>query len=410
MFNLSRQDNLNVSTSTITQEAEENLIIKLLSHGNFVEPTKQRKLACYPYANTNTKNKLICDLMKDLWPEKTADILFPVFKKFEVFLTGAGKRGHFVHQFEVYLLGLNLILTIKEKKGDINILFGEIAEELIYQTWLLTATAHDFGYPLQEAISITEHLSEQYEQLEMHDISKSYRNIQEDKNLILNEIQQLEIHEEPEIVVDVQQEIIEALKFTLNLSEERVREITEVLIGENKHGYISAIILCRTLMKKLLETTGHNIEETKKKPLYHSMLKAIGAIAVHDLPKKEENQAITKAIVENISFNRNPYAFLLFIIDNIQDWSRDLIGSDFYPLYSLEKFSAIASNIELEYVLRLSIDKWTEEKKKEIMEENQKREKLLNTAKKPDPSIGMNIILNFKNNINDSFPAIALKL
>jgi len=407
MFFLSRPDTLNVSTSTLTQEAEENLIIKLLLHDTFVDPAIQRKLACYPYANANIKSKLICELMKDIWPEKAADILFPVFKNFEIFLTGSGKRGHFIHQFEVYLLGFNLILAIKEKKAEILNIFGEISEEIIYQTWLITATAHDFGYPLQEAISITEFLSAQYEQLGMHDISKRYRDIQ-DKNLILNEIQSLELHEVPEVSIDIKQEIFEALKLTLNLEDKLIQKIIDTLIDEKKHGYISAVVLCRTLIKRLLESNDHDISKVKQLPLYHAMVKAMGAIAVHDLPKKKENTKIRELILENISFKNNPYAFLLFTIDNIQDWSRDVVGSEIYPLYSLEKLSIVASNIELEYVLRF--DKWDNKLKDNIIDDNQQKEKLINTTKKPEPLLGMNIILIFRNNVNESFPPIALKL
>jgi len=91
-----------------------------------------------------------------------------------------------------------------------------------------------------------------------------------------------------------------------------------------------------------------------------------------------------------------------------QDWSRDFDEDSKHPIYNLERFAIVASTIEIDYVMRH--DNWIEPLKTTVNKENQAKDILINKPHKPDPAIGLNVMLSFKNNINDSFRPIILRL
>jgi hypothetical protein len=255
MFRLRQVSSTNISPATFSEEAEEQIIDGLLNLSLFNRPGLQRRLACYPYANINSKNRLIIDLMSELWPVKAGRNLFSIFNDFEIFLIGSKKRGHFIHQFEVFLLGLNFInIIIRLKKENIDGIFGRKEIEKIFEIWLLTATTHDFGYPLQEATSIIKNLSNLYGNLGMQSVVAQLNSMQNEDTL-LKEIESLHVPAGERDVTQTENQIvhsmiIDAIKDTLNITAEEAKQVKSVLIEEKRHGYVSAVLLCRNLVEQ----------------------------------------------------------------------------------------------------------------------------------------------------------------
>ena len=387
--------NLVADAKTFSQQAEANLIESLLELPMFSKIDVQRKLALYPYAATQDKNELICKLMNTLWPVDVSTNLFPSLNDFEIFLTGSGKRGHFIHQFEVFLLGMNLLITLMNRAKDIKSLFGTEETEWIYKTWLITSTAHDCGYPLQEAINIKTRLFTLYRNLDMQSMASKYEGIV--MNQILageSELWQLEVKKEGDTPVapffKVHDFIAAVVSESLNIDEKEAQKIQKNLIEENKHGYISAAILFRIVLKNIL--VKHAYEDVTKLSIYKSVRLATSAVVLHDLPEKSE------LIIEKINFSKNPFAYLLFLIDNIQEWSRNIIQTDKYPFYSLDRFekSKDGNRIQLDYVL--IHNDWPTRIINDTREYINKMKEKLQLLKGPIPNMGILLSLNFVSN------------
>jgi len=95
----------------------------------------------------------------------------------------------------------------------------------------------------------------------------------------------------------------------------------------------------------------------------------MGAITLHTLSDKR--------LLEKISCNRNVYAFLLFIIDNIQDWSRAFKPDKKHPNYHLIHFS---NNEDKRIILDYSLtsDSWSDEMKVDVHKFINSKKQILN--------------------------------
>ena len=160
-----------------TQGAELNVIMPLLAYRFFRKPELQILLTKYALQETLDKPDTICQIMRLLWPKSIRGVLFSQFKEFEKFLIAVGKRDHFLHQFLVFLLGLNVIQALLQKyrgKHDRERIFKFKDEHYIFYTWLMAATAHDFGYPIEVASKISYKLSSLYKAFGMRNFAKSF--------------------------------------------------------------------------------------------------------------------------------------------------------------------------------------------------------------------------------------------
>lgn len=392
-----------------SRNAEKELIRELLDSEFFSAPGTQRRLAFYPYANTREKADLVCELMQSLWSLSASIEVFPVFRDFDLFLVASGKRGHFIHQFEVFLLGLRFIQSFLEETNGPKPRFLYSNPYRVFVTWLMTATAHDFGRPLEIADLIAGKLSDLYKGLGMHELSNQYKRLPE-KNLLQgeNKLNRVNVdgqgHDHLQTVLCIDSLISKCVKDSLGVSSNESERITETLRKEDNHGYVSAAVLCRSAILSLL--TDKSINQIKKSWIFGSLRKAMGAIALHALHNVEDGD-ISRS-TEQISFNLNPYAYLLFLVDNIQDWSRPFANIQDWPTYELTHFSSAGKKIRLDYVL--TFENWTTAKKDQTRESLRTRKELILTAQKPIPPFGVELIVTFESNEADEFEEIRIDL
>jgi hypothetical protein len=395
--------------ATISQNAEKELINDLLDFEFFTPPRIQRRLAYYAYASESEKKNIICDLMESFWSAHIKVEIFPIFEEFDTFLVACGKRGHFVHQFEVFLLGLHLIRSILRKVGVKTKPFLFSEPDHIFFTWLITATAHDFGQPLETASKIAEKLGNLYESLGMSDLSNEYRNLPK-KNLLQHEHKLRFIrlpedgNEDLEKFVRVDVLISDCIKNSLGISREDANQITEGLSKEDNHGYVSSAVLYRSAIRFLTQTK--TFKEVKASWLFTVLRTAIGAIAVHNLHKCKKEE-----IAENfkkIGFTSNPFAYLLFLLDNIQDWSRPSLSHKDWPVYNLASFSSSDSTVKLDYCL--THDDWTDAIINNVKDSLSEKKQHLQGVKGPRPRVGIDLRVSFESNEGTKFTNIDIGL
>lgn len=385
-----------INYGSMSHEAEVQLVHPLLELDFFSEVGVQRRLAIYPFENYHNKSELICEIMDRIWPSKQGNLLFPIYKSFEHYLTASGKRGHFLHQFEVFLLGQNLLLQLWKKTEKPNDVFKVSSITELIQVWLLTSTTHDLGYPLQVASEIMRQLSTLYRDLELTTLAEKYNSIKFE-NTILNEAELKGFAVKSGALsyyISIDEIMNEVLTTSTDLTKPEVDKLIAKFVSSERHGYVSAKILCRTIIKELFADKYPALTKVNEK-LFHLLKLAMAATALHDIPS-ELHKYISK-----LAFEKNPYAYLLFIIDNIQDWSRSIVPNPKFPEYNLLKVSITNDHLLIDYLLVL--DNWTEDAIKHSEDEIIARHDLLSKLKPLKIQMNYGIEVNFYRNDSTKF-------
>jgi hypothetical protein len=345
----------NITGSLSETQAEMNLVHGIFNITEFDKSALKFSFSKYPIVDRYEKAKIICEIMNELWPADIVDSQFENFRKFETFLSAIGKRDHFFHQFLVYLLGINIIdIICKNIEPSLREeLFGFKKESDIYRTWLMAATAHDFGYPYHAANKIAEKLSDLYSENDLSYVAAKF-NVDDDKVRFDHESSLSGIIiDDSESVESIHLNMVSFLKKivqdTIDLTSEDADHLIQELKKEKDHGFISALLLCKNIIQSDLrkKTTWSSF---KRKNIYKSMKFAMAAISLHNT---HDQNIQTKITIDN-----NIYAFLLYFIDNIQDWHRSFLPSTEHPFYRFVGFgkSYDSSSIYLDYLL--TSDSW----------------------------------------------------
>lgn len=390
-------------STTLSETAERILISNLLKMDYFKSPWIQRRLASYPLAIEAEKDVLILELLGYLWKIPPSDRLFSVFKDFDKVFTILDKKGHFIHQFEVFLLGWHLInqLLEKDRKEIFKSIFGN--HKRIFNSWLFASTAHDFGYPLQLAKDLAKKFSELYNKIHMRELSTKYNKLSKNQNIkIENELCFFKIHDKDnktEKLIDIESFILDGIESSIEGNKEDALSIQKIL-RKNDHGYISAMILLRTYIDFLSKEKGLNFESEHWR--IDDLKLVCASIALHNIPLRYEKY------LEMISFNLNPYAYLLILIDNLQEWHRSMRLSDKYPSYNLRTFETKSDSISLFYILLH--ENWTKKMKNDTIKSLSEKAKLINLLKRPHPSFNFNISIKFQSNEGHLFDPISITL
>jgi hypothetical protein len=390
--------------TTLSGKTESSLIFNILPIEIF-QPSSIRRLLCaYPMAIEDEKDIIICELMNQFWKIPPSRRLFPVFKDFDKVCAILEKRGHFIHQFEVFLLGchiINLLIT-KDVSKIIKRQLG--STKRIYFAWLFASTAHDFGYPLQLAQELLEKFSGLYKKIHIEDLAENYSDLAKTEIELQNllEFKAYNVTIRDYEMIKVERLILDGIRSSIVGNMHDAKTILELIKGNKKknHGYISALILCRTYIEYLskIKKWKHPNELWRFK-----LLKKIAAsILLHSIPFEN------KKYIKKISFNKNPLAYLLFLIDNIQEWNRSLRPSKDWPSYNLIDFHSTLNSISLKYLL--SHEEWNDQMEEKTKEDLEEKTNMIKCLTKPDPPLGFTIKIIFLSNHNKDFGIISLKL
>ncbi|RJO59865.1 hypothetical protein C4544_07560 [candidate division WS5 bacterium] len=381
------------SVTSFTEIAEGKLIENILHLEAFSSSSVRRQLCFYPVAIESEKDKIVTDILDELWKIKkgksrkksNGSPLFSVFRDFDSVFTILENKGHFIHSFEVFLLGLNIInVLIQNSGGDIfnsRINFSKH----IYYSWLLTSSAHDFGYPLEVASELTKKFSLLYKKIYMKDISNQFSDLS--KNITLDS-SLLNVQG-----IDIEEFILDGIRLSIIGNNKDVKKIHNVLSekdnkGRYNHGYISALILCRTYIQYLSDL---KILDKKNDAWRVDILKmAAAGIALHAIPKAHIS------LIKHLSFNLNPLAYLLYLVDNLQDWHRSLRPSKIFPSYSLHNFTSQSNTIHLSYSLYHK--SWPDSTIKDTINYLKEKASIIKLPQKPTPSSNFKIVADFLTN------------
>ena len=220
-------------------------------------------------------------------------------------------RDHYLHQFQVFLLGLYFIdklyhnFTEKYKKPEIS--------------WLIISSFHDMAYPVQlyddwsgeffkKIFDVTKDIA--HIELKSKFVEESFMNC---TNSLIASL--CSVFGKEELKGDWLAEKNKLVQFFY-------KEITEA----KNHCILSSISLLKMIPKyktKIMKTIKSNGDRKKFQDIFNNIfMPSALAIALHDAKiwlklKKDGNLPILK-------FEDDPLSFLLIFCDNIQEWGRPL--------------------------------------------------------------------------------------
>jgi len=272
------------------------------------------------YLPPEEKYKLVLSSFSNLWvSSEKSPSLFQNASEFEPILQrNMNYREHFIHSFNVFLLGyyiINKLLDIKPKLFEHN-------RDVINLTWMLASTFHDVAYPIQEIESW------------LNDMLKIFIGINPRYQFKVNELI-------PAIYTDFLRMISQYHKDKnlsiqssnmWNIDYRFFNEMNTRLIENKEHGVLGALLLAHLLAVR----QGFSDRNPPWDFLY-SHLPACHAISVHHL----ENIPI--------KFTKNQFAFLLILCDEIQDWGRPSTNKnrDIFYLKDINIINDTVPTIEL---------------------------------------------------------------
>lgn len=372
------------------------LIVPLFKDSNLFSDKLRISLASYTTAEGNQKPALVKNILKELWPEEIRSDFFEIFEKFESLLIAIGQRDHFLHQFNVFLLGLNVLkmLEAKFKKEGREFESLGVGGKDLFGTWLMASTTHDFGRPIAEIRKLNKKMSDLFEVFGIKSFSQFYALLAKDPEL-KNEDDFDKICIQPPSAGNWTKEdlvlhniLIDQISRTLSIEFKQAEEIVEKRRSQISHGYLGAIILARNVIEHGLKTNNHDWPLFEKSALFSMLLPAMAAVFFHDMHETDYWLAL-KA-------EKNLIAFLLCVSDQLQEWERSTRQEETWPDCDLENviFDDVKNYIHIIYYLHHK--DWNDQVKENIQKGFIEKEEALYKLKRTStPNLGLTFVLEY---------------
>lgn len=306
---------------------------KIKYHDELIELTSN-----YLMKEVRDDYNIAADYVDNLW-KNYLGLKYPnpnIQVKFEeIFLKEYGYREHFVHQFQVFLLGSYIIDKLCAIRKDTIKKFKDTFRTDIEIAWLAASTYHDFNYSTQKYQSwLIEYLNEVL-RLESKKVKKELSKLNLEgatirENFLLTSEKLLDI------IINKYVDKPEPIRDKLNLF------LYEKIVSKRNHGLLGSL----TLLKIYNDAHKKSSNKITKEGIDQAAL----AIALHDekmweffcgckgylLEEKECKNKCEKKnncdpwdknlkyfeILDKISFNDEPLIYLLILCDSVQDEGR----------------------------------------------------------------------------------------
>jgi len=297
--------------------------------------------AILQYAYPKIRLESVSKALEELWVVRAGKReTFRIFLDFETFenllFQSADYRAHYIHQFDVFLLGYYILNKILENCPDISEQF-RISRNPNF-TWMLAATFHDMGYPV-------ERIDEWFSNF-LKTFLKSETPYQIEIDHILSPIffEYLRYLSGEHYCLKRGTKAIVSNSFPIDW---KFHNALYSNLLKKDHGVISSLLLIHCLL------TQERITRFKQwfiGTFPYEVLPACHAISIHNI-KMEKTK---------ISLQRYPYAFLLVLCDALQDWERSSGHKDYSELTDI-KADFSKSVPLLEFSLRTNVSRKSRE-------------------------------------------------
>jgi len=276
---------------------------------------------------------IIIEALQRLWVEKyqAREVFkqFELYKEFEAVLFKDPRyRDHFIHQFQVFLTGLPIIDNYHDrisKRISRSVCRGAFVD--IDFSWLLAATFHDIGYPVQQFDALLATFFREFLSIEDIPVWADIGRILARGNF------QRYVDELTSFFIFLRKSQGGKARWKYS-APHRIEHDTRShfmrrLIEGRNHGVVSAL----TLLDKMEpgEVEGGMADEYEDTVLTGAVMPAALAILLHDTDVYSDEK------IGDIRFEENPLSFLLIYCDAIQEWGRPVSpnvwnGTEYDPL------------------------------------------------------------------------------
>lgn len=327
---------------SFSQEATQKLLKPLLKEGIFFDKNLIYALSCYPFLNDKGKIDLIRTTTKEIWPFKEQGQLNELLANFELLLRSVNKRDHYIHQFEVFLVGWILIDCIFD---NYPLIFAEEKSDVLHM-WFVASMCHDIGYTIEHYKTICCNLNDLYSKLgvgclqsSFSDDSEAYKNC--DYLNILNSLS-------PDGT-----DVTRLNQLLANSSKLKKDEIDNLITNMQKaldHGYYGALLFLSAMNAMPIDMyTSVKIDNIAL------------SIALHNVHKYDVISSRAKDRLNDIfDIYEHPLPVVLFLIDNIQDWSRSDNITSGWPSFILSDVITHENIVSLNIIIKT--DFWDQQK------------------------------------------------
>lgn len=276
---------------------------------------------------------IIVETLRRLWVHKyqAREVFrqFELYREFEaVLFKDPGYRDHFIHQFQVFLTGVPIIDNYHDRIFER--ISGTVSKEALVDidfSWLLAATFHDIGYPVQRFDAILATFFRDFLNIEDVPVWVDIGRI-----LTLRNFQQY-VDELTSLFTFLRKSQRGKSRWRYSARhaiEHDVRShfMRRLIVGRN-HGVVSALTLLDRMESGGLE--GGMTAEYEDTILTGTVMPAALAILLHDIGVYSDEK------IGDIRFEENPLSFLLIYCDALQEWGRPVSssmwnGTEYAPL------------------------------------------------------------------------------
>lgn len=310
-----------------------NLLNKMSTLGNDVIYKKDILAFCNEYITHRLDDyEIVLNYIEKLWKNhlplltKTTSS-FNFYKEFENILKlDKEYRDHFLHQFQVFLLGTFIIDKIFHKfQNSYKKFFKDIDKSSIYKSWLITSTFHDFAYPLEQYTKWNDELFNKLLNIKKSPIEIGFEKITIEKSFLeyLDQIDSL-------LTCYETSEGNWRCKKPHIINEDLRRFLLNKIVHERNHGVLSSL----ALLKKSESEQKQISNEIFSTEIYPAAV----AIAIHDQGiwqpfcgkkpswKKDsdpwEEGFLKLNYLNHLDFSHQALSFLLIFCDTAQEFDR----------------------------------------------------------------------------------------
>ncbi len=386
------------------------LIVPLFKDPKLFSNNISIPLATYTTAEGNSKPALVKYILKELWPEEIRSDFFDIFEKFENLLIAIGQRDHFLHQFHVVLLGLNVIklLNFKSEREGKKLGFSDISDiNEIIGIWILASSTHDFGRPIAEIKKLNDKMSKLFEVFGIKSISQFYAYAAKDPELKDDDafnricVQSPMARNYSQEYVVLHNLLVEQISRTLCIELKVAENIVKERRSQIAHGYLGAIILARNVIQHGLNSNNYNWSSFKSSALFRMLLHAMVAVFFHDMNETDWWR--------NLTPENNLIAFLLCITDQFQEWDRSTRQEEAWPECDLEDVILDDEEGHIRLIHHLHHKGWKDEVKENIRKAFNGKRNALQKLDSTNPSLGLRFTLEYNSDCDEIKEEISIK-
>ncbi|MBA7715489.1 hypothetical protein ES703_124537 [subsurface metagenome] len=272
---------------------------------------------------------IVVEWVKKLWNnhiklQKIASS-FDFYEDFESILKlDREYRDHFLHQFQVFLLGILILDGIFHKFQDsYKKPFTRLDKNSAFKSWLMASTFHDFAYPLERYTKWNDELFERLLNIKKSPTEIGFEKITTEKNFLeyLDQIDNL-------LSCYKTSGSNWCCRKPHTTNEDLRRFLLNKIIHERNHGILSSLALLKKIESEKI------LDETLSAEVYPAAV----AIAIHDegiwqpfrgkKPSWREDSCDWEKefskfnYLNHLDFSAQPLSFLLIFCDTAQEFGR----------------------------------------------------------------------------------------